>query len=268
MGSLCTMDDLVLRHEPTVCFIECLTGDLGVGLHADTGAALEGIVRKLAAADSAACFLNLPRQDVEQSIDNPVVSVYRRVTAHHDIPSIDIGRPSHDEAADVFRDVVHTTVSGGKRMAGLILTELESILETLTPRAAAPLFDKDYSSARVVPVDLDALRDQANVEAGRFRLAYSYLEVAPDNELHFYSCTEELLGLLLVVGPHSGPTIIDGKRYDLRDRWCSYSRLHALVFEAAVPTDRHVAIFPLDDARGSSTPPSRVKAIGFLTRRA
>ena len=46
LGSVCTMDDLVIRHRPALCFVECMTGDMGVGLHADIGPALEGNPQK------------------------------------------------------------------------------------------------------------------------------------------------------------------------------------------------------------------------------
>ena len=59
VASACTMDDMVVRHGPLLCFIETLTGDMGVGMHPDTGPALEGMVRKLAAIGASGCFLQV-----------------------------------------------------------------------------------------------------------------------------------------------------------------------------------------------------------------
>src|SRR3954451_10692319 len=120
------MDDLVIRHCPALCFIECLTGDIGVGLHADTGPALEGMLRKLAAIGTSACFLNLPRRDTDFSLENPAVALYARIAEHHRTPSIDLGPVLKDEGPTLFRDVVHTTEAGSRRTADLILEALDS----------------------------------------------------------------------------------------------------------------------------------------------
>ena len=267
IGSVCTMDDLVIRHRPALCFIECLTGDIGVGVHADTGPALEGMLRKLAAIGTAPCFLNLPRGDADCSLENPTVALYARVAEYHRTPSIDIGPMLKDEASALFRDDVHTTEAGGRRIAELILEALES--KFTAPGDSypwTPLFSRDFSAATVTPMRTDALRDPAACAIKRFRLSTPYVELGPDNEIGFHSRTDELLGLLIVAGPHSGPTVMNNVEYQLRDRWCHYERLHAFVLDKPFPADQLVTISPKSDIRDLSAPPSRLKVIGFLVR--
>jgi hypothetical protein len=267
IASVCMMDLMVGRHRPALCFIECMTGDMGVGLHPDTGAALEGVLRKLADIDCAACFLNLPRQDADFSKDDPVVSLYGRVAAHHRTPAIDLGPVLHDAGPSFFRDVVHTTAAGGRRTAGLILEQLDGLFATPgMPGPTMPLFGRDYGGAAMVPVGVAHLRDRTAFTAGEFRLAYRHIDIGPDNEIRFHSGTAELLGMLIVAGPHSGPTLIGGEEHQLRDPWCHYERLHAVVFDRPFPAGGEVAISPLNEARAPSLPAPRLQMIGFLVR--
>jgi hypothetical protein len=267
IGSVCTMDDLVIRHRPALCFIECLTGDIGVGLHGDTGPALEGMLRKLAAIGTAACFLNLPRRDADFSLENSAVALYARIAKHHRTPSIDLGPMWKDEDPALFRDAVHTTEVGGRRAADLILEALD--LKSAAPRSSypsTPLFARDFRAATVRPIRIEALRDPAACGTGRFRLSTAFVEVGPDNEISFHSRTDELLGLLIVAGPHSGPAVMNGVEYQLRDRWCHYERLHAFVLDKPFPANHLVAISPIGDMRDLSAPPPRLKMVGFLVR--
>jgi hypothetical protein len=214
IGSVCTMDDLVIRHRPALCFIECLTGDIGIGLHADTGPALEGMLRKLAAIGAAACFLNMPRRDADYSRDNAVVALYARIVEHYGTPSVDLGPMLKNEDSALFRDVVHTTEAGSRRAADLMLGALDS--KFALPRSkppSTPLFACDFSAATVAPMRIEALRDPSACATGRFRLTTPYVEVGPDNEIAFHSRTNMLLGLLFVAGPHSGPVVMNGVEY-------------------------------------------------------
>jgi hypothetical protein len=267
IGSVCTMDDLVIRHSPALCFIECMTGDMGIGLHADTGPALEGMLKKLAMIGCAACFLNLPRRGADFSCDNSAVALYARVATHYGTASIDLGPKLRFEGPDFFRDVVHTTATGSRRTADLILGALDSIFLTpSSPPPSGPLFARDYREVTVLPMSIAALRDPAACTTGRFRLTYPFVDLGPDNEIFFHSTTNELLGLLVVIGPHSGPTIIGGEEHQLRDRWTHYDRLHAYVLDNPLPADRPLTIAPVNDARDASEPPPRLKIIGFLVR--
>lgn len=267
LGSVCTMDELVIRHNPTLCFIECMTGDMGVGLHADTGPALEGILRKLATIGCSACFLNLPRRDADFSPDNPIVALYARVAAHYGAASVNLGSPLKSKSANFFRDVVHTTPLGGRRTAEFILTELDGLfLEAGHTKPELPIFVRDYSGAGLIRASPSVLRNPAACHAGRFKLTYPFVEFGPENELIFESAQCELLGLLFIIGPHSGPTLINGTVRQFRDQWSDYERLHAYFFETAFAPGRAVTITPLKDEQRPFETQSRLKIIGFLVR--
>lgn len=262
IGSVCTMDDWVIRHRPELCFIECMTGDFGVGLHADTGAALEGMLRKLARIGSAACFLNLSRRDADFSMENPIMRTYRAVSEHHDIAAIDLGARLAGAGPRFFRDETHNTAEGGYHAARLIFELLEPILaRDSAPRPVAPLHARDFSGATVIAARPE-MASGASIETGRFRLQYPYLALAPGNAIRFDSPDQALLGLLLVLGPHSGAALIGGARHELRDRWCHFERLHAHVLGAEFPPGTPVKIEPLPD----DSWPTRLKLAGFLTR--
>jgi hypothetical protein len=255
------MDDLVIRHRPTLCFIECMTGDMGVGLQADTGAALEGMLRKLEAIDCAACFLNLPRRGEDFSAANPVVALYARIAGHHGVASVDLGPVLSAEGDDFFRDAVHTTPAGALRTAELICAALERLFQQpdLPNGPQRWLFERDFSRAAALPARLEWLGGEG--KAGRFRLAYPYVEFGPGSEMSFSSPTLELLGLLLVVGPHSGSILIGGEPHQLRDRWSHYERLHSYVLQSPIPPGAPVSLTPLDEGA-----PRSVKLVGLLTR--
>jgi hypothetical protein len=263
IGSVCTMDDWVIRHRPELCFIECMTGDFGVGLHADTGAALEGMLRKLARIGSAACFLNLSRRDADFSTENPIVQTYRAVVEHHGITAIDLGVRLAGAGPRFFRDEVHNTPEGARHAAELIFELLEPILarDSAPPRPAAPLHARDFSGATVIAARPEMVSG-AGSETGRFRLQYPYLALAPGSAIRFASPDQALLGLLLVLGPHSGAALIGGTRHELRDQWCHFERLHAYVLGTEFPPGTSVEIAPLPDDSG----PTRLKLAGFLTR--
>ena len=142
---------------------------------------------------------------------------------------------------------------------------MESIFADSPLLSRWPLFTRDYVTASIAPVRAEMLRDPAACTRGRFRFAYPLIEIGPDNDIYFHSGSDELLGLLIVVGPHSGTILVDGAERQLRDRWSHYERLHTYVFERHFPAGRTVTIAPLEDMHNASVSP-RLKIIGFLVR--
>lgn len=267
IASVCTMDDFVVRHRPDLCFIECMTGDVGVGLHSDTGPAVEGILRKLDAIDCAACFLNLPRKDTNFSSTNPLVALYSTIAQHYSVFSVNLARELQNDAPLLLKDKTHTTPEGAALIANLIIEKLIPVLDKFdTPEPIKPLLARDYKGAHITPITDAMIRDPLASETGKWRLAYSYREISPSNEVSFFSQNDELIGLLLVVGPHTGPTMIDGTRHDLRDRWCHYERLHAYVFDKHFSTGCTIRIAPLNETTDPPILMPKLKIVGFLVR--
>jgi hypothetical protein len=264
IGSVATMDDLVLRHGPDLCFVECLTGDVGVGDHAELGPAIEGIVRKLSAAQCAACFLLLPRADLDPSAHHPLVELHRSIAEHHGVPLIDLLDCA--QGADwYYRDKVHVTPRGGNHTAGLIGSALENLF-AMPPAATtrSPLYAIDYQETTMVAATSAMLRDPGACRAGHFRLSYPYLEYGCDNALCFGSDSAVLIGLLLVAGPHCGETLIGEELHQLRDRWCDYERLHFYLLPQVHGPGPAIEITPVEDS--DAVPIPLVKLIALLTR--
>lgn len=265
IGSVATMDDLVLRHAPHLCFVECLTGDIGVGDHAELGPAIEGIVRKLVAVNCIPCFLFLPRADLDPRRRHPLAALHRRIAEHHGVAVIDLLDCARDDEAWFYRDKVHVTPRGGLRTAELIGSALEILFATPAIRTACPpLYATDYRGSRIVQAKPAMLRDPASCRTGHFRLSYPFVEFGSNNVFCFRSEHEALIGLLLVAGPHSGETMIGGQRHQLRDRWCAYERLHFYVLPDVHGPGSSVEIVPLQE---QDVVTARVmKLIGLLTR--
>ena len=117
------------------------------------------------------------------------------------------------------------------------------------------------------------------VAEGRFRLVYPYIEIDRAGELRF-TPEGELVGLLVVLGPHSGyieVTAAGGTvEYLLWDDECSYERLGSVVLGPFAPAgsevtirvtdrsvDRSAAKRPID--AGEAARP-RLKIAGLMVR--
>ena len=248
------MDDLVLAHQPDLAFIEYATSDVaGTTPLRELAPALEGIVGKLRDTGCEPCFLYLHRSDVDLGASE-VVAVYEDVADYHSVSSINIAdwmrteiERGHLNDPMILRDVVHTTSVGSALTAETIWQALAEIPATpATP--AVQLRDDRFRRARIEPPD-PALASGRPFAEGRFRLISPYLEIDRRGELRF-APEGELVGLLVVLGPHSGYIEVSsaGKpvEYLLWDDECSYERLGSVVLDRFVPAGAEVRIRVLD----------------------
>jgi hypothetical protein len=278
------MDDLVLAHRPDLAFVEYASSDVaGTTPRAQLAPVLEGIVGKLRDAGCEVCFLYLHRSDVDLGTSE-VVAAYEDVADHHAVPSINVAywlrtqiERGNLDGRKLLRDVVHTTGAGSALTAEAIRDAVEQIPPM--PRAvAAPLRDDGFRRARIEAPSAALAGDGAFAE-GRFRLVYPYIEIDRRGELRF-APRGELVGLLVVLGPHSGyiqvtagGEIVD---YLLWDDDCSYERLGSVVLDPFAPAGSEVTIRvtdrPVDrstakrpvDAREAARP--RLKVAGLMVR--
>jgi hypothetical protein len=113
---------------------------------------------------------------------------------------------------------------------------------------AVQLRDDTYRRARIEPAE-PALAGGSPYTEGRFRLVTPYLEIDRHGELRFTSASD-LVGLLLVLGPHSGYIEVNSAgeaiEYLLWDDECSYERLGSVVLERFVPAGSEVTIRVID----------------------
>jgi hypothetical protein len=282
------MDDLVLRHQPDLCFVEYTTSDAaGTTPLEHLGAVLEGIVGKLRDAGCAAVFLHLHRSDLDLAAASPVIEIYEQVAEHLGVPSINVASGIRDllrageiDESAVLRDVVHTTAAGSDLTARLVSRGLETVFAVDHAHPVAPpLSAGSFRQTRIVAAEAGLVRDTARCREGRFRLVYPYLEIDAGNELHL-TAEADLVGLLVIVGPDSGYIEVECpagcSEYLLWDEHCSYDRLASVVFSPFVPAASRVTIGvsartvdysrarrPVDPARSVA---KRLKVVGLMMR--
>lgn len=284
------LPELVLRHGPQLCFVECTTADMGGATPiAAVGPAIDGIVGRLLDAGVSVCLLHMPRA-AAAGIDPRVLPVYEQVADHYGVSSIDVGRlltaerGSQPLEPDILFDGIHTSPAGASLIADLVAPHVAHLLSHTTGsrRATAePLHPDHLRNAEIVPA-LPTMCDDANAALERrFKLAMPCLSLATGNRCSWGTVTGEIMGLLVVVGPESGviEITIDGviTRVQLWDGWCDRERLQVVILDrpcpAGVPV--HVAMTAADSASrgacGNSAPDSRsgtsLTLAGFLVRR-
>lgn len=248
------MDDLVLPHRPDLAFVEYATSDVaGTTPRGQLEPVLEGIVGKLRDAGCEPCFLYLHRRDVDLGASE-VVAAYEDIADHHAVPSISVADWMRTEIGQgrldgrtILRDVVHTTGAGSTLTAEAIRQALAQIPSTRRT-SAAPLRDDAFRSARI-EAPSPALAGGGPFAEGRFRLVYPYLEIDCAGELRF-TPKVELVGLLVVLGPHSGYIEVTASgetvEYLLWDDECSYERLGSVVLGPFAPAGSEVTIRVMD----------------------
>ena len=278
------MDDLVLPHRPDLAFVEYATSDVaGTTPLRELAPVLEAIVGKLRDAGCEPCFLYLHRSDVDLG-SSEVVAAYEDVAEHHAVASINVDdwmRTEIDRSrlSDpmILRDVVHTTPAGSTLTAEAIRHAFAQIPVT-PPAPAAQVRDDAFHRARIEPPE-PALAAGGPFAEGRFRLVTPYLEIDRSGELRF-TTEGELVGLLVVLGPHSGYIEVTATgetvEYLLWDDECSYERLGSLVLERVVsagtevtvrvidrPVDHSAAELPVDPDEAARP---RLKLAGLMVR--
>jgi len=281
IGSLYTLPELVLRHRPDLCFIECTTGDVGIGAAPDTvGPIVEGMIRQLTAIGCACCVLHLYRHDAAFADDVPLIAAYERVAAHYGVPSINIGRvfaglPAAERDGACF-DGIHLTASGATLVADRIAGAVAALCD-VPPAAAVPpgrCHAEDYAGARIAPARIDMLAAPAPGNASTFRMLHPVVETASGNDLRFRTAVGPVDGLLLVIGPSAGYIEVDAGTTRMRlltwDAWCTYDRLQAVVLPVPVAADVPMRVAALDTAvpgaPAAQPARKRLRVVGFMVR--
>jgi hypothetical protein len=288
IGMLFMLPDLVLRHKPDLCFIECTTGDMGTNPPLRSiGPVVEGMLRKLIAAGSAVCILHLFRVGSSFDETSPILSRYERVAEHYQIPTLNVGRAferaivsNGRHVSQILRDGVHTTAEGAKMTADFIadaVIELCGMPPCHGKTLPAPMHDDHYEFASIVPASQAKLAKAERHRLGRFRLVCPYVEIKSDNEIVFTAISGRVAGMLVVVGIHSGFINVrvnsKNSEYQIWDQWCDRDRLQTLIFTNSVPagTTIHISVPDKGVPAAASAPPGvensprkALKLVGFL----
>jgi len=263
IAGLFLMDTLVVSHRPDVCFVEYGTSDMtGLTPPALLGPVLDAIVHRLRGVGCEPIFLHLHREASDTGAMRQMRATYGQVASHHCIPQIDVAqhverrlRSGRFARQALFRDVVHTTPQGSGLVAEFIASNLASIPATAGPGeprvvADACPFERSLRDAHLLTATSEQLAHPDLSTTGVLRLFYPYVRIEPGNRV-CSSFAEDLLGMVVVVGPRSGVIRVhrgaEVREHQLHDRWCTYDRLGAVVFDHIVAAGSKITVEPVQD---------------------
>lgn len=273
------VDELVLRHQPELCFVDFLSRDAAAAAaHRSIGPAVEGVVLKLLAHGCAPLFLYMYRRDEERGVYARVLAAWEEVAAHHGIPSVDLGSRVREAVADgsidldaIVYDVAHLTPEGGELIAGAIAQAVLSIESGPSAQPRGRLHDAPFSDARVIPAAAVPVRDPDRCEALRFRLFYDYLAIPVGNAFEWAE-DAELVGLHVVLGPDTSAVRLtagaEARDLVMRDDECYYERIATFMFDASYARGTALTIEPIElpAARVDDGLAAHLRVVGFLVR--
>lgn len=259
-GTLATLDELVMRHEPDLFLLECSVGDIGTRTPATTvGPAVEGIVRRLIKCGCRGCMIHLFRADTDMRIGHPVIDTHERVAEHYGIPSIHIARPLQEAGCkgsicleQMIPDGVHTSAAGTALIAQMLCEAVDSLRlgsASAGRNLPEPLHQDHLQFASLIRPATSMVTAPERSRMRSYRLVYPYLEIDADNALIWHTGQTEISGLLLITGPHSGDLelVVGSNRtiYPTYDRWCDRDLMRTLIFDESVPTHTDMRIATL-----------------------
>ena len=233
-GSMYALESLesdVLIHQPALCFIEYLTGDLNEGLTpwSEMESALEALVVRISEHGCAVVFLHLFRGDYLLSEANRALNTYEAVANRLGIPSIHAGRflqrlilDGGVGYFDVIRDAVHTTAFGSELVSRFIAHRLSELFwtgETLAHPSVPEPEGRRFRNIRLMPPGACYSRFFGEWKGKRF------VSLGPELTEIEWVVEGYLLGVSVVVGPHSGVIQIishgEVRTEVLWDHWCN-----------------------------------------------
>lgn len=255
MGCLAALQKVVsefFSFQPTICFIELLTGDLNDGLTPleEIGPSLEAIIRVAKEVECIPIFLNLFRADHLFDAANPWLSEYETVAEHYGIPSINIcstlfkGLCSEEFTLDtIIKDSVHTTPHGSELIASIAGNRFSSLLQQCGNRDIDFPFPK-YSTRFLKTKTQYPMGEPHHV----FKSQQVWQICEPGGELILIG-QGYLAGLQIVVGPLSGIVEVEidaiGYRqtFSTWDHWSYHGdRFHFLPIGVNIPTESKITL--------------------------
>ncbi len=276
VSGLFLLDDLVLRHRPSLCFVEFATTDMAALTPDDLlRPALEAVVERLRAADCEPCFLLLGRRGVPAANRRRVRAAYEEVARHHGVRCVDVAAEL-EEATGMLADGVHTTQGGAECIARRIADDVARHGRPRPQRARGASCTPSMLATAVTPARPDELADPADAVTGTLRFSYPYVAVRPGNAFT-HRLRGELVGLLVAIGPTTGGVVVstgDGWEEErvLWDRWCTYERLSTVILERRVPAASIVRVEArrIDRSTGSDSAAAgavpELRLIAYLER--
>ncbi|MDB4618708.1 glycosyltransferase [bacterium] len=248
------------REAPALCFIECLSGDIGIKANPEEiGPDLESMVRRLLKRGSSVCFLFLYHHRWNTDTARNVRGVYQKLAQLYEIPIIDVASEFQRlidtgaaSEASLLRDRIHTRSAGSYLAFSQIA---QSLTMCTSPAGAAqannllaPAYPTAASYLHTLNLEPSQLETVSQSKWGRFQLVNRFLQINPGESLDFTLKEGSLAGILFINGPHSGQlkhtTSNSKNEYTLTDKWCNYQRLHVLRFEERPESTGKIGLRP------------------------
>ncbi len=248
------------RNEPALCFIECLSGDIGIKADPEEiKSDLESMLRRLLKRGSAVCLLFLYHHRWTTEPAKRLREVYQQLATFYEIPVIDIAsdfqrmiETGDASEASLLRDGVHTTPAGSYLAFNKIASSLmhldpskRNLQEKHLPPRLFAAAETYLHTLNLMPSRFEHISES---KWGLFRLANRYLRIELDESLDFTLEDGSLAGILFVNGPDSGgltySTLHSKNEYNLADKWSHYQRLHVLRLEEQPKSNENMSIRP------------------------
>jgi len=254
-------------RRPSLSFIECLTGDIGIYASPDEIAPdLENVVRRLMHHGTFICFLGMYHQRRNTTDARELEARYQKIAKHYSIPFIDIAF-NFDRLIDsglassisLLRDGIHTTPAGSFLASHLIIQKLQPLLKTIPPKCPklpSRLFSTEKRYLYTIQLDPTQIRGIPNSHWKRFQLACQYVSLKHGEGLEIDLEEASLAGIMYINGPLSGGlrlvTSHSSHEYTLSDKWSYFERLHAFRLPVEFKHNDPICISPIgSDTQGN-----------------
>jgi hypothetical protein len=284
------VDDLVLRHRPALCFIECSAADTGGATPLDAiGPAVEGIIRQLIAVGVQVVFLHLFRRNCMAVNKETILRIYESLADHYRIPSMNLDMIFSELIAsgnfreeELFQDGIHTTIKGASmtgEIIGSLFTEMAKISADKNRPFPEPVFELPYQYTRVLPVSAEMCLQNGQLVKNRFRDLLEYTEINAEEEVSLLLEDHFMRAILIVADADSGVVVVEIKgikQYiQTWDEWCFMPRIQAIILDKPVQPGTTLRIslsMNTRGTRGATGAPNThdrlgkiLKIIGFMT---
>jgi hypothetical protein len=216
------LDWLVLRHEPSICFIESSLADAGGATPKDLiGVGLSSILSDLLEASAIPIVLHLPRLDIDEQSQDSVVDIYRKLAARYQVLEVDV---RHLGGTDGLRDGIHTYPAFSTEIA----SEIFAHLGQSPPEQSSRNSSLSQHRVRMLPAaEGDSLRGDSVVSS--FRMLAPTVVLPAGSTFAFSKPEARFLGLYVVANNKSGVIRLwnDNFRHDIQvwDQWCVRPRI-------------------------------------------
>lgn len=250
------LDTLVLRHQPTLCFVECSLADAGGATPRHSiPLALQSILGDLTSAGIVPVLLHLPRTDISPQVHERVVEIYSEVGRIYGVAEIDLRLLADDGH---FRDGVHTSKAFSKIIAQRIVDALPDCLDDLPVSHVRA----EEQRIRLLPAS-SGVSVRGNIRQSQFRLALPTVIIGSQGSWKLTAPGLAIAGLYVIAGPMSGVIRLTARKASITvqvwDEWCERPRIQFINLPEDMMVDDSLLIemtdFDVADRNAIGGPP-------------